>query len=105
MTFGNLQDVVNQKYPEDSAQYYCPPWWVRTADNQVQRGRLLWAFVPHVDQHPFVLIVEGRTEPTEHGSADYRFEPLRGSSLPTGAALPVAGLPNYPGEVRLVYRA
>ena len=102
---GNLRGAVTQKYPEDSLQYYCSPWWIRTEEREVRRGRLLWAFVPHVDQHPFVLIAEGRTEDTEHGSADYRFEPLRGGTLPTGAKLPVAGLPHYPGEVRLVLRA
>lgn len=93
-----------QEYPEDSLQNYCSPWWVRAQDQQVRRGRLLWAFVPHVDQHPFVLIPEGRSEPTEHKSADYRFEPLKGV-LPAAAKLPVAGLPHYPGEVRVVLRA
>jgi hypothetical protein len=92
---------VIQEYPEDSLQNYCSPWWVRAQDQQVRRGRLLWAFVPHVDQHPFVLIPEGRSEPTEHKSADYRFEPLKGV-LPPAAKLPVAGLPHYPGEVRVV---
>jgi hypothetical protein len=95
---------VIQEYPEDSLQNYCSPWWVRAQDQQVRRGRLLWAFVPHVDQHPFVLIPEGRSEPTEHKSADYRFEPLKGV-LPAAAKLPVAGLPHYPGEVRVVLRA
>jgi hypothetical protein len=96
---------VTQKYPEDSLQHYCSPWWVRAQDQQVRRGRLLWAFVPHVDQHPFILVAEGRSEPTEHKSANYRFEPLQGSNLPAGARLPVAGLPHYQGEVRLVLRA
>lgn len=105
MRSGDHRGAVTQRYPEDSIQFYCPPWWVRTEDQQVRRGRLLWAFVPHVDQHPFVLISEGRSEATEHGSANYRFEPLRGSATPAGATLPVAGLPHYPGEVRVVLRA
>lgn len=96
---------MTQKYPEDSLQHYCGPWWVRAQDQQVRRGRLLWAFVPHVDQHPFILVAEGRSEATEHKSANYRFEPLQGSSLPAGARLPVAGLPHYQGEVRLELRA
>jgi len=58
-----------------------------------------------VDQHPLILVPEGRSEPTEHGAADFRIEPLQGSKIPLGAKLPVAGLPHYPGEVRLVYRA
>jgi len=105
MRSGNHRDAVTQRYPEDSLQFYCSPWWGRAQDEQIRRGRLLWAFVPHVDQHPHVLIPEGRSEPTEHGSANYRFEPLRGSTLPAEAKLPVAGLPGYPGEVRLVLRA
>lgn len=96
---------MTQKYPEDSLPYYFPPWWVRAEDRQIRRGRLLWAFVPHVDQHPYILVAEGRSGATEHGSADYRFEPLQGSHLPAGAKLPVAGLPHYLGEARLVYRA
>lgn len=95
---------MTQKYPDDSLQNYCSSWWGRAQDQQVRRGRLLWAFVPHVDQHPYVLVPEGRSEPTEHGSADYRVEPLQGT-LPVAAKLPVAGLPHYAGEVRLVLRA
>lgn len=37
--------------------------------------------------------------------AEFEMEPLQGSRAPVGADLPVAGLPHYPGEVRLVYRA
>ena len=44
---------------------------------EVQRGRLLRAFVPHVDQQPYTLIAEGRSEPTEHRMATVRLEPLR----------------------------
>ena len=95
---------MTQKYPDDSLQNYCSSWWGRAQDQQVRRGRLLWAFVPHVDQHPYVLVPEGRSEPTEHGSADYRVEPLQGT-LPVAAKLPVAGLPHYAGEVRLGLRA
>jgi hypothetical protein len=58
-----------------------------------------------VDQHPFILVAAGRSEPAEHKSANYRFEPLQGGNLPEGAKLPVAGLPHYPGEARLVLRA
>jgi hypothetical protein len=96
--------VANQKYPEDSLQYYCEPWWVRSEDQQLRRGRLIWAFIPHVDQQPYVLVAKGRSEPTEHRLADFEVKPLQGNQVPVGADLPVAGLPPYPGEVRLVYR-
>jgi hypothetical protein len=86
-------------------QYYCLPWWRTATDRQVRRGRLIWAFIPHVDQQPFVLVPEGRSNDTQHGAADYRFEPLRARDLPPAARLPVAALPHYAGEVRLVVRA
>src|SRR5436305_8907047 len=104
MRSGSLRDAVTQKYPEDSPQFYYSSWWTRTEDREIRRGRLLWAFVPHVDQQPFVLVAEGRSTDTEHGSADYHLEPLQGGTLPEGSRLPVAGLPYYPGEARVVLR-
>jgi hypothetical protein len=102
---GNHLPVASPTYPEDSLQYCCDPWWIPAADQQLRRGRLVWAFVPHVDQQPYVLVAKGRSEPTEHRTADFIVEPLQGHRLPVGADLPVAGLPQYPGEVRLAYRA
>jgi hypothetical protein len=57
----------------------------------------LWAYVPHVDQHPYVLVPEGRTDPSDHSTADYRVEPFNIKSPPPDAELPVAGLPHYQG--------
>jgi|SRR5579862_384936 len=80
-------------------------WWTSTTESVVQPGRLIWAYVPHVDQHPFVIVPEGRTDPEDHSSADYRFETFKAKSPPLAARLPVAGLPHFQDEVRLVYRA
>jgi len=66
---------------------------------------LILAYVPHVDQHPYVVVPEGRTDEEDHSSADYRFQPFNIKSPPAATRLPVAGLPHYPDEVRLVYRA
>ena len=88
--------MASQKFPEDSLQNYCEPWWVRSEDQQLRRGHLIWAFVPHVDQQPYLLVAKGRSEPTEHRFADFEIEPL-GSRVPPGTDLPVAGLPHYPG--------
>lgn len=96
---------MSLSYPEDSVQFMCDPWWETTDSNQVQRGRLLRTFLPHVDQHPHVLVAEGRTEPTDHDQAEFRVEPLRVKSPPPGSRLPVAALPHFRGEVRAVYRA
>jgi hypothetical protein len=82
-----------------------PSWWTSTEEGAIRPGRLIWAYVPHVDQHPYVVVPEGRTDPEDHASADYRFQPFNIKSPPSDAKLPVAGLPHYPDEVRLVYRA
>jgi hypothetical protein len=80
-------------------------WWTSTQEGIVRPGRLIWAYVPHVDQHPFVLVPEGRTDPEDHSSADYRFQTFKIKNPPPAARLPVAGLPHFQDEVRLVYRA
>lgn len=96
---------MSPNYPKESLQFYCDPWWVRAGDQQLRRGCLLWSVLPHVDQHPNVLIVKGRSEATEHRFADFEIQALQGNRLPAGSDLPVAGLPHYAGEARLVYRA
>lgn len=73
----------------------------------MERGRLLWAVVPHVDQQPFALISKGRTEPTEHQRADYEVVPLTKRSLTairSAPSLPVAGMPDVPDEIKMVFR-
>jgi len=92
-------------YPDDSLQSFVSPWWVEDEEKKLSRGRLLWAYLPHVDQQPVVLIPEGRTDPTDHTKAFYRVEPFQIKNPPKAPKLPVAGLPQYPGEIRLVYRA
>jgi len=59
-----------------------------------------------VDLVPYVLVSEGRSDPTDHSVARGRVEQLRVSSPPTASnGLPVAGLPSYPKEVWAVNRA
>lgn len=85
-------------YPDLCLQALTAKWWVPTADGTIRPGRLIWAHVPHVDQHPHILVTEGRTDPEDHRSADYRIEPFNIKSPPAAAKLPVAGLPHYPEE-------
>ncbi|HEX2224369.1 MAG TPA: hypothetical protein VHN15_09200, partial [Thermoanaerobaculia bacterium] len=59
-------------YPEHCLQSYVEPWWRKAAEPSLQRGRLIWAFLPHVDQQPLVLVPQGRPEPTVHHSASFR---------------------------------
>lgn len=95
----------NQAYPDDSLQWLVGTWWVEDEQRAVARGRLLRAFVPHVDQQPMTLVPVGRTQPTEHRTATVRLEPLRAAAPRRSPQLPVAALPEFPGEVRTVYRA
>lgn len=104
-TCGNRVGGTNQTYPDDSLQWLVGKWWVEDEGRAVGRGRLLRAFVPHVDQQPMTLVAVGRIQPTEHQSATIRLEPLRVGAPRRSPQLPVAALPEFPGEVRTVYRA
>ncbi len=92
------------KCPDDSIHALIGEWWTTDEDRGLARGRLVRAFVPHVDQVPLEVIPEGRDEPTDHTTAKVRIAPLnvrRPSALPH---LPVAVLPQFPGEHRVAYR-
>jgi hypothetical protein len=92
-------------YPESSLQSFVDKWWEQTETTELRRGRLIRAFLPHVDQIPYALVVQGRAEATDHTKANYRIEPLRIRTPPSAPRLPVAGLPNLPGEARVALRA
>lgn len=93
------------RYPADSLQAYVGDWWVETASTSLERGRLVKVFVPHVDQVPKKLVPEGRVDSTEHSNARFRIEALRASDPLTKSRLPIAALPQYPGECWIVSRA
>ncbi len=92
-------------YPEDCIQTLVDPWWVTGEPFPACRGQLIWVFVPHIDLQPLVLEPVGRTEPTDHMRANYTLKPLAVRDARRTPALPVAALPNFPSEVRSVYRA
>jgi len=96
---------VTPTYPDDSIQNFCGRWWEETTEYRLEYGRLVKAFLPHVDQQPYVLVAQGRSDPEAHDAADFEIQPLRANDPPAEAYLPVAGLPTYPGEVRIVQRA
>lgn len=96
---------VTKNYPNDSVQFYVEPWWIKATDNVPARGRLIWAYLPHVTQQANLLVSEGREEDTQHDTARFSFVPLQMGNVPPAARLPVAGLPTYPNEVRFVLRA
>src|SRR5262245_20641791 len=86
-------------YPDICLQSLAPKWWAPVSGGSVTLGRLLWAVVPHVDQRPYALITKGRAEETEHSKADYEVVPLTNSTLSSVPYLPVAGMPDVPGEI------
>ncbi len=94
-------------YPENSLQYMIEPskWWVEDKTFGFNRGRLIRAFLPHVDQTPKTITTTGRTEPTVHDKANYQIEPLRIKQPPKKSTLPVAAMPLYSNEVHTIYRA
>ncbi len=92
-------------YPEDSLQYMLEPWWIEDKSFGFNRGRLMKAFLPHVDQVPKTITTIGRTEPTVHNKANYQIEPLRIKQPHRKPTLPVAAMPLYSNEVHTIYRA
>src|SRR5262249_19072362 len=71
-------------------------------------GRLVLAYLPHIEPEALVLRAFGRTSPTGHDSVDIRVAALDAKSPPSPATdktVPVAGLPHYAGEVYMVQRA
>ncbi|HEY6004486.1 MAG TPA: hypothetical protein VIV57_16545, partial [Anaeromyxobacter sp.] len=85
--------------PDDSLQALIDPWWTTDASTSLCRGRLVVAVLAHVDQEPKRLIAEGRADPTSHERATYRTEPLSISAPRVTQRLPVAGMPELPGEL------
>ncbi|NQU63920.1 MAG: hypothetical protein HQ517_06515 [SAR324 cluster bacterium] len=91
-------------YPEDSIQAYHEPWWEETDDQSLKRGRLIRAFLPHVDQN-LRKIKAKRVSPTDHSKLFYNLEPIIYSQKDTVSNIPNAALAVFPGEVLAVYRA
>lgn len=92
-------------YPDDCFQAIVDPWWIQDDGKELCRGRLIEAFVPHVDQVPCALKPIGRTDDKEHKLADCEIVNVDISTRFERKTLPVAGLVCYDGEIRTVYRA
>lgn len=96
-------------YPDDSLQKYFDDqsWWEKSQNKQLSPGRLIWAFIPHVDLIPKSLIPAGRAEDEAASHDKIRFEiaDLRIKSTISKKELPAAILPSYPGECYTVHRA
>jgi hypothetical protein len=91
-------------FPTDAVQNICDSWWAEN-NNELKRGALLYAFLPHVDQIPVTLREEGRNDPTSHDRAILNVTPLRIQDHRPKKALPVAALSLDEGELWTAYRA
>jgi hypothetical protein len=107
MIYGSQNQDMIRNYPDISIQSTIIPssWWVEDESKDLKRGRLIFAFLPHVDQIPNKLTPIGRTEGTLHDKITYRIEPLRIKQCQPHITLPVAAMPSYPGEAYIVQRA
>jgi hypothetical protein len=92
-------------YPEDSVQDIIGEWWIEDPSFGYHRGRLIRAFLPHVDQIPYQLIPTGRPDPTDHTRSHYTIKPLSIKQSRKRSTLPVAALPVFGNEVLIASRA
>lgn len=93
------------KYPDASFQAFFEEWWIQDDGRELCRGRLIKAFVPHVDQVPCALKPIARTDDREHQLADCEIVDVDITKVFERRTLPVAGLICYEGEIRTIYRA
>lgn len=93
--------------PEICIQQLIQPseWWIEDSSSVAQKGSLIFAFSPHIDQIPYTLEPIGRSDPTEHDQAEARISPLRMNAYAKRTNLPVAGMPKHENEVYAAYRA
>ncbi|EMS79165.1 hypothetical protein [Desulfotignum phosphitoxidans] len=94
-------------YPLDSIQAFdeSQPWWEHTDSKAIERGSLIWAFLPYVDQVPYEVVPRGRKEPTLHDRAYVTIKPLDIKKTGKRSDLPVAAMPLGSKEVWSLYRA
>jgi len=98
-------------YPDDSVQKLIAPsdanpWWVIDKTSKIVRGRLIWSFVPHVDQIPYQLVITGRsTDATIHNKATAEISTFNFNHYRKPVSLPVAAFPLYEGEAFIAVRA
>ncbi len=94
-------------FPDDSIQGIITPspWWKKSKEKKMERGRLIYAFAPYVDQVPYTVKPVGRTRADRHDRAKLDIAPLRIKARRTRESLPVAAMTLHEGEVWVAYRA
>lgn len=94
-------------YPDICLQSLIQPdsWWVSDNAVSLQRGGLIQAFVPHIDQNPYTFEPIGRREADDHTTARVKVAPLKVDQPLKQTELPVAAMPLNGNEVWVAYRA
>ena len=92
-------------YPTDSLQHLFDYWWIKDKSNKVQRGSLIYAFVPYVEQVPITLTPVGRKKADQHDEAKIYISPLRIKDRRPRKDLPVAALSIHDDEIWTAFRA
>lgn len=106
MMFGNQNHAMIPTYPPECIQnYITTDWWIKDDSKKCCRGRLLRAYVPYVDQVPYMLVPKGRKEATIHTLAECDIKPVNATNIPKETTLPVAGITTFKNEVKSIYRA
>ena len=95
---------MTPNYPEICPQTLIEPWWEEDTGDDFKQGRLVWAFLPHVDQIPYSLEPVGRDEPTEHRTAHGNIKRFKIGEPPKKKDLPVSAMSVYDNEILCVYR-
>jgi len=94
-------------FPDDSLQSLVASssWWEKTDSSTIERGFLVKAFLPHVDQIPMTVVPVGRQEARIHEKAIVKIAPLNIKTPRTREDLPVAAMTLSDKEVWAAYRA
>jgi len=95
-------------FPEDSIQSILDPavsWWEKTESKTIERGFLVKAFLPHVDQIPYTIIPKGRKDANIHDKALVQIRELDIKHPRTREDLPVAAMSLKQQEIWTAYRA
>ncbi len=94
-------------FKPDSIQSIVEPadWWEKTTSKSVERGFLIKAFLPHVDQVPYTIIPVGRKQARIHDKALVKISELEMKHTGIRNDLPVAAMSLHKKEIWSAYRA
>lgn len=94
-------------YPDVCLQSLIDPddWWISDNNASLERGALIEAFVPHIDQTPYSFEPIGRKDAGDHATASVKVAPLKVDQPLKQTQLPVAAMPLMGKEVWVAYRA